>query len=224
MCKPKSLRDLIREFSRQPQNTHKKSKKMVPKLVFGADLPGRWIYRRKTSKLSQVFSSTSLLFQAFDDECLRWMNRDHNVASATQILDQVSSLGQQKLSSFSIDLMFARPNQGLTAWMNELEFVQSRFPNLPHISLYELTVEKSTPLQADVKSNKIQLPSEEEKADLYQATVEILAKASYECYEVSNFATKKQHRGQHNSRYWQGGTFIGLGPGAHGRYMIEGKY
>lgn len=147
------------------------------------------------------------------------MNRDHDVASATQILDLV---GRLKLSSFSIDLMFARPNQGLTAWMTELEFVQSRFPSLPHISLYELTVEKSTPLQADVKSKRIQLPSEQEKADLYLATLEGLAKAGYECYEVSNFAIKNEHRGLHNCRYWQGGSFIGLGPGAHGRYMIEG--
>ena len=83
-------------------------------------------------------------------------------------------------------------------------------------------VERSTPLEKAVNKGRVVLPDCEEKADMYSATLDILRSHGLQRYEVSNFARGSENRGRHNSRYWQGGSFLGLGPGAHGRYY-KGK-
>ena len=79
------------------------------------------------------------------------------------------------------------------------------------MSLYELTVEKGTPLERDVKNGRIIMPTEELKANLYEDTVDILKAHGFQRYEVSNFCKGEEHRGRHNSNYWKGGNFLGLG-------------
>ena len=86
-----------------------------------------------------------------------------------------------------------------------------KYPTLPHVSLYELTVERGTPLEKDVRKGRIIMPSEETRACLYEDTVEVLKEYGFQRYEVSNFSKGEEHRGRHNSRYWQGGNYLGLG-------------
>ena len=100
-----------------------------------------------------------------------------------------------------------RPKQ----WRDELHYVFNQFPSIPHTSLYELTVEKGTPLEKDVRKGLIEMPSEEMKSNLYEDTVDILKNHGFQRYEISNFSRAEEHRGRHNSRYWQGGNFLGLG-------------
>lgn len=148
------------------------------------------------------------------------MNRDHDVASATRVIDEVSHL--TGLRSFNIDLIFGRPSQTTSAWIAELHEVFLRFPKVPHVSLYELTVEKGTPLYKEVRQGRVSLPTEEERATMYQETVQFLASLGLTRYEVSNFSREEKHRGRHNTCYWLGGQFLGVGPGAHGRYFLDG--
>ena len=96
-------------------------------------------------------------------------------------------------------------------WTAELSSVFHRFPTIPHLSLYELTVEKGTPLENDVKKGLIEMPSEDLKSNLYEDTVEILKTHGFQRYEISNFSKGEEHRGRHNSHYWKGGNFLGLG-------------
>ena len=126
------------------------------------------------------------------------MNRDHDAASAIRLIDQVSRLD---LRSISIDLIFGRPDQSPESWEDELTSLFSLFPFIPHVSLYELTVEKGTALDKDVRRGKVNMPSEELRASLYQLTRKVLFKHGLSRYEISNFAKSENHRGQHNSRY-----------------------
>ena len=106
-------------------------------------------------------------------------------------------------------MIFARPEQSIENWKEELQLIFQKFPWIPHVSLYELTVEKGTKLWKDVKSGQINLPNEDEKAELYSVTIEELAKHGCHRYEISNFAQSEEHQGKHNSNYWLGGNYLG---------------
>ena len=123
------------------------------------------------------------------------MNRDHDMTSAFRILETMPSLD---LRSFSVDLIFCRPQQTSSEWRRELKGFFRQFPDLPHVSLYELTVEKGTPLDKQARRGELDLPTEAERADLYEATVEILAEHGLHRYEISNFSRTSHDRGQHN--------------------------
>jgi coproporphyrinogen III oxidase-like Fe-S oxidoreductase len=144
------------------------------------------------------------------------MNRDHRVSEAVDLI-RIASL-TPRLRSFSVDLIFGRPSQSVEDWKAELGHLLDSFPNIPHISLYELTVERGTRLWKDVQRGAIRLPGEEELASMYEVAIDTLKVAGLGQYEVSNFSRGKVHEGRHNSWYWRGGDFIGVGPGAHGRY------
>mgnify|MGYP001163026084 FL=1 len=106
-------------------------------------------------------------------------------------------------------MIFARPEQTVDNWKEELQQVFQKFPWIPHVSLYELTVEKGTQLWKDVKNGLIKVPNEDEKAELYSLTIEELAKHGCHRYEISNFAQSDKHQGTHNSNYWLGGNYLG---------------
>ena len=106
-------------------------------------------------------------------------------------------------------MILARPEQTVDNWKEELQQVFQKFPWIPHVSLYELTVEKGTQLWKDVKNGLINVPNEDEKAELYSLTIEELAKYGCHRYEISNFAQSEKHQGKHNSNYWLGGNYLG---------------
>ncbi len=165
----------------------------------------------------------SIGIQALDNRDLTKMNRDHDVTKAISSLEAASdALASGLLKSFSADLIFGRPNQTLSNWEKELDRLLEVFPGLPHVALYDLMVERGTPLWKEVNQHgsQINMPSEELRSEMYEMAVEKLASHGLVQYEVSNFAKSPAHQCQHNLWYWSGGDYLGVGPGAHGRYLL----
>ncbi|XP_070579953.1 radical S-adenosyl methionine domain-containing protein 1, mitochondrial-like isoform X2 [Ptychodera flava] len=119
----------------------------------------------------------------------------------------------------SIDLIFGRPGQTVENWKKELEMAVSLCDD--HISLYQLTLERGTLLFKMCSEGIMNLPSDDCLADMYEVAVEILDDAGLSRYEVSNFA-REGAESIHNKNYWNGGQYIGVGPGAHGRFVRRG--
>ena len=116
-------------------------------------------------------------------------------------------------------MIYARPAQSLTAWQKELTAALALAPQ--HMSLYQLTIEPDTPFHARMQQGKLAMPDEEAAADLYEMTQSVCAAAGLPAYEISNHAAPA-HICRHNRAIWQGGDYVGIGPGAHGRLTLDG--
>lgn len=151
----------------------------------------------------------SIGVQSFNDDDLKMMNRSHNAAQATQSIQQAQALG---FSNITLDLIYGLPDRNEVHW--EQQLYKALDLNVPHISAYALTVEKETVLENWIRKGKIS-PLDERIAERnFYFLIKILQKHGYEHYEVSNFA-KKGYRAKHNSSYWQGKPYLGIGPSAH---------
>lgn len=155
----------------------------------------------------------SIGIQALNSEDLKILGRDHSVTEALKCVEEAKYIFPGRVS---VDLIFGRPGQTVEAWRKELQEVIGMGVN--HVSLYQLTLERGTQLFKWVESGQIALPDNETMADMYIAAVEILQEHGLDRYEVSNFA-KKGSESEHNQAYWQGSQYIGVGPGAHGRFI-----
>ena len=149
--------------------------------------------------------------QSLRDRDLALLNRDHGAQEALACLQESLAIFP---ASTSADLIFGRPGQNLPDWEEELE--QLCELELPHLSLYQLTLERATPLAAAVAAGKTRLPPEEQTTEMYLTAVEGLAERGLARYEVSSFA-RPGGECRHNLGYWSGAEWAGLGPGAHGR-------
>jgi oxygen-independent coproporphyrinogen-3 oxidase len=154
--------------------------------------------------------------QALDDGALKALGRKHDTASVLRAVEAAASTGQR----VSLDLIYAREGQSVAAWTAELE----RALTLPveHVSLYQLTIEPRTAFARRVERGQLTPPDEELAAELYEATQAACDAAGFPAYEISNHARGADARSRHNMIYWQGGDWIGVGPGAHGRVTHEG--
>ena len=152
----------------------------------------------------------SLGVQSFDDRVLTWMHRVHTARGAMEAVEAARAGG---LDSFSVDLIFALPSVVQRDWSADLRAALDLEPD--HISLYGLTVEPHTPLgKWRARGEVEESPEEVYEAEFLEAH-EALDSAGYEHYEVSNYA-RAGKRAVHNSAYWQGVPYLGLGPSAHG--------
>ena len=158
----------------------------------------------------------SLGIQALDDAALSFLGRGHDVGEALVALD----IARKHFARFSFDLIYARPCQSEAAWMAELERAVALAGE--HISVYQLTIEQNTAFAAAYRRGEFTLPSEERAVRLYEITQARLAEAGLPAYEISNHA-RPGAECRHNLMYWQGGDYVGIGPGAHGRLTIEGE-
>ena len=156
--------------------------------------------------------------QAFNDFDLKFLGRQHSADEARKALQIAGDV----FDRFSFDLIYARPEQSLDDWKRELsEAVEL---SKGHLSLYQLTIERSTPFYFSHAQGRFQMPSEELSAEFYTLTQEVLERARLPAYEVSNHAAEGQESA-HNMIYWRYGDYIGIGPGAHGRLSLNGdKY
>lgn len=154
----------------------------------------------------------SLGVQALNAADLKFLGRTHSLDDALRAM----ALGAEVFPKFSIDLIYARPHQQWEAWQKEIDLALAY--GLRHISLYQLTIEDGTIFAR----KNIQGLDEESAASLYEQTVFYLRSKGLERYEVSNFAALGQES-LHNLVYWQGGDYLGLGDGAHGRLLSGGK-
>lgn len=152
----------------------------------------------------------SIGVQALNASDLKFLGREHSAEEARAAIQVAASI----FDNYSFDLIYARPHQTVEAWRRELSEALAMAG--PHLSLYQLTIEKGTPFFAAHARGEFALPDEEEAAAMYHATEEILAAAGYAAYEVSNYA-KPGFECRHNLNYWRYGEYVGIGPGAHGR-------
>ena len=152
----------------------------------------------------------SIGVQTFDDNVLKWMHRVHDANAALRAAQVARDNG---IDAFSIDLIFALPANLKRDWNRDLDIALSL--NADHISLYGLTVEPHTPLGRWEARGEIAPAPEEDYEEQFLAAHRRLTDAGYEHYEVSNFA-KAGKRAVHNSAYWSGAPYLGLGPSAHG--------
>jgi putative oxygen-independent coproporphyrinogen III oxidase len=156
----------------------------------------------------------SVGIQSFDDAALKFLGRVHSAAEASKAI----TVAERSFDRVSFDLIYALPGQSRDAWASELAQALAR--GTGHLSLYQLTIEKGTPFYADHRRGFFALPEEDLAADLYELTGEMMLKAGFGAYEVSNYARSGQES-RHNLVYWRGGDYIGVGPGAHGRLTLD---
>ena len=153
----------------------------------------------------------SLGVQALNDTDLKFLGRLHDVQEAKIAIE----LAREIFPRLSFDLIYARPKQTAKAWEEELK--QAINYAADHLSLYQLTIEDGTPFKALHQAGKLVIPSDELAADLYELTENITADAGLPNYEISNYA-KPGAESRHNLTYWRYGDYVGIGPGAHGRF------
>src|SRR2546421_8084994 len=151
----------------------------------------------------------SLGAQSFDDRVLQWMHRSHNAA---RIAAAVRTLRDAGVDNISLDLIFALPAELERDWARDLEQAVALGP--AHLSLYGLTVEERTPLARWISRGAAAPPDDDRYADEYLLAHSRLAACGYRFYEVSN-ACRDGFRSRHNSAYWSGRAYLGLGPAAH---------
>jgi len=151
----------------------------------------------------------SLGAQSFDDRVLKWMHRSHDAA---RIGAAVRTLRAAGIENISLDLIFALPEDLQRDWERDLNQAISLLPS--HISLYGLTVEARTPLDRWISRGATKLPADDRYAEEYLLAHERLTANGFQFYEVSN-AALDGFRSRHNSAYWSGRSYLGLGPAAH---------
>jgi len=151
----------------------------------------------------------SLGSQSFDAAVLTWMHRAH---SADQIGVAVKTARDAGFEDISLDLIFALPHALNRDWKRDLDAAIDLDPS--HISLYGLTVEPKTPLHRWRARGEVREAGEDAYATEFLLAHSTLAAAGYEHYEVSNFAKPGRHS-RHNSAYWSGASYTGIGPSAH---------
>jgi oxygen-independent coproporphyrinogen-3 oxidase len=151
----------------------------------------------------------SIGVQSFFEEDLQWMNRAHD---AQQALQSVQLAQQAGFDNITIDLIYGIPTLTDKKWLQNVETALSL--NVPHLSCYALTVEPKTPLDKMITLGKKENVDAEKQSSHFELLMNWMNDAGYEHYEISNFA-KLNYRSKHNSSYWQGKSYLGLGPSAH---------
>ena len=159
----------------------------------------------------------SLGVQALDTDDLRALGRLHSVAEARAAIATAARV----FDRYSFDLIYARQNQTLQGWRDELAGALEL--RADHMSLYQLTIEPGTAFGDRFALGKLPgLPVEDLAADMFELTQEMTISAGLEPYEVSNHA-RPGHASRHNLIYWNGGDYAGIGPGAHGRLTLNAR-
>ena len=151
----------------------------------------------------------SIGIQSFNDELLELLGRRHN---ATQAIEAVRMAQVEGFDNISIDLMYALPTQTMELWEADIE--QAMQLGVQHISSYGLMYEEGTPLTAMRDDNRLTPIDEDTENAMYDLLCERLKQAGFVHYEVSNFALPG-YEAKHNSSYWNGTPYIGVGAGAH---------
>jgi oxygen-independent coproporphyrinogen-3 oxidase len=158
----------------------------------------------------------SLGVQSLRDGSLIFLGRNHDAAESRRAID----LGRSLFREMTFDLIYARPDHDLAGWQAELE--EAIATGITHLSLYQLTIEPGTAFERAVMREEWDVPDSDAQADFYETTQEICNAAGLLPYEVSNYACTG-HEALHNKLYWQSQEWIGIGPGAHGRVMLQGQ-
>jgi len=157
----------------------------------------------------------SLGIQALDDAALSALGRTHSKAEAQACITAAHALFER----FSFDLIYARPGQTPEAWKAELTDAVAM--SRGHLSAYQLTIEPGTPFFLAQARGALELPDEENGAQMFEITQQVLEDAGLPAYEISNHAAPGGES-RHNLTYWRHDDYLGIGPGAHGRLQLDG--
>ncbi|MFL5771731.1 MAG: radical SAM family heme chaperone HemW [Flavisolibacter sp.] len=160
----------------------------------------------------------SIGVQSFQDEELRWMNRAHNAEQSVQCIHLSHQYG---FNNLSVDLIYGSPLLTDLQWKENVEKAVSF--HIPHLSCYALTVEEKTPLYKNIQNRSVMDINTDRQANQFLMLMQLMRENGYEHYEVSNFA-KPGFRSRHNSSYWKGEKYLGLGPSAHSYNGIERRW
>jgi putative oxygen-independent coproporphyrinogen III oxidase len=158
----------------------------------------------------------SLGVQALNDADLKALGRMHTVSEALRAVE----IAQRHFTRSSFDLIYARPGQSAAAWEAELKAAIGHAAE--HLSLYQLTIEPDTPYEALHRAGKLKTPDPELGRELFEVTQAICAAHNMPAYEISNHA-RPGAECRHNLVYWRYGEYAGIGPGAHGRLVVNGQ-
>ena len=158
---------------------------------------------------SMGITRLSVGLQSFDDHDLRSMNRAHNAAHSVQCLKWIA---EGPIENYSVDFMYGMPGSSVESWKDQLDQLATYLP--PHLSCYALTVEEKTVLHHQINSGETSQPSDEIIVAQFEALRAWAGLHGYTHYELSNFALPNKHS-RHNSHYWSGRPYLGVGPGAH---------
>ena len=151
----------------------------------------------------------SIGIQSFFEEDLRWMNRAHNATEADSSVKRVQDAGFENIT---LDLIYGYPLLTDEKWKKNIE--KTLELGVPHVSAYSMTVEPRTALAAFINKGKQQIMDDAQSAEQYLMLMEMLKSGGFEHYETSNFA-KPGCYSRHNTNYWKGVPYLGIGPSAH---------
>ena len=150
----------------------------------------------------------SLGAQSFKPSELAMLGRGHGPEEVEESVVRLRSAG---IGNINVDLIYSLPGQDMDSWSSNLDRAIGLGPD--HISLYDLSIDKGTPLYSDFAAGRLDLPSEDTQVDMYLSAVERLTEAGYLRYEISNFA-RPGFECAHNINYWDQGVYAGFGAGA----------
>jgi oxygen-independent coproporphyrinogen-3 oxidase len=159
----------------------------------------------------------SLGAQSFDPAELAFLDRIHSPEASAAAVRLAREAG---FESVSLDLIFGLPGQTPAQWERSLQQAIALAPD--HVSIYALTVEEGTPLERRVRSGEVAPLDPDTVAEQYELATDVLARAGFEQYEISNWA-RPGHQSQHNRAYWTDREYLGVGAGAHG-YLGGERY
>lgn len=151
----------------------------------------------------------SIGVQSLNDTELQLMNRNHQAEQSKKSVQLAVETGFQNLT---IDLIYGTPWKSLQEWENELRWALNS--GITHLSAYALTVEPKTALAHQVKKGQVQEPADERMTEDFMFLQKLMLDFGWDAYEISNYC-KPGHRSKHNSNYWKGSAYLGLGPSAH---------
>ena len=151
----------------------------------------------------------SIGVQSFNDEYLKWMNRSHDASQSKKSIEYGAEAG---FNNITLDLIYGLPQLSNKEWSANLNEALSLPVN--HLSAYSLTMEENTPYIKLVNQGKYKKPSDDISSSHYQILVQQTTDLGWEHYEVSSFC-KPGNYSKHNSSYWSGNKYIGVGPSAH---------
>ena len=165
----------------------------------------------KITELRQLpFNRFSIGTQSFFNEDLIWMNRAHNAQEATDCIKRSQDAGFEKLT---IDLIYGYPLLNNEKWTSNIQTAIAL--EVPHISAYSLTVEPRTALAHAIEKGKQPMVSDDQSAEQFLMLVDTLTRNGFEHYEISNYSLPGKYA-VHNTNYWKGVPYLGIGPSAHG--------
>lgn len=191
-------------------NTLRKTHELLPESEITLEAnPDDVTPERLQSWRSIGINRLSIGIQSFDDPVLKYLNRIHSSGTAIRSVDLARAAGFQ---NFSIDLMYAIPGQSKEDWEKNLRQAIELEP--PHISAYTLTIEEKTVFGNWTSRGKMKAVDESAAAEQLETLMDRLSSAGYRQYEISNFA-RFGYESRHNSSYWKGVAYLGIGPSAH---------